>query len=188
MTDRSGLVGEYVGQTAPKTNAKIDEALDGVLFIDEAYSLLGGNNDFGAEAISTLLKRMEDDRSRLVVILAGYTDEIKEFIDSNPGLRSRFNRYIRFEDYTEDELMEIFKFNLKKSKYRIKRDAYECLHEKVRQSVMYKDKNFGNARYVRNLYEKVIQQQANRLAKMRTADVEELTLITKDDIINLLEL
>lgn len=184
-TDRSGLVGEYVGQTAPKTNAKIDEALDGVLFIDEAYSLLGGNNDYGAEAISTLLKRMEDDRSRLVVILAGYTDEIKEFIDSNPGLRSRFNRYIRFEDYTEDELMEIFKLNLKKSKYRIKRDAYECLHEKVRQSVMYKDKNFGNARYVRNLYEKVIQQQANRLAKMRTADVEELTLITKDDIINL---
>ena len=81
--------------------------------------------------------------------------------------------------------MEIFKLNLKKSKYRIKRDAYECLHEKVRQSVMYKDKNFGNARYVRNLYEKVIQQQANRLAKMRTADVEELTLITKDDIINL---
>jgi SpoVK/Ycf46/Vps4 family AAA+-type ATPase len=184
-TDRSGLVGEYVGQTAPKTNAKIDEALDGVLFIDEAYSLLGGNNDYGAEAISTLLKRMEDDRSRLVVILAGYTDEIKEFIDSNPGLRSRFNRYIRFEDYTEDELMEIFKLNLKKSKYRIKRDAYECLHEKVRQSVMYKDKNFGNARYVRNLYEKVIQQQANRLAKIRTADVEELTLITKDDIINL---
>lgn len=184
-TDRSGLVGEYVGQTAPKTNAKVDEALDGVLFIDEAYSLLGGDNDFGAEAISTLLKRMEDDRNRLVVILAGYTDEIKEFIDSNPGLRSRFNRYVRFDDYTADELMEIFKFNLKKSKYKIKREAYESLHDKVRQAVIYKDQNFGNARYIRNLYEKVIQQQANRLALMQTVSADELSLITKDDITNI---
>lgn len=93
--DRSKLVAEYVGQTAVKTNKVIDEALDGVLFIDEAYSLLGGENDFGAEAVSTLLKRMEDDRKRLVVILAGYTDEIRGFIKSNPGLQSRFNRYIQ---------------------------------------------------------------------------------------------
>ena len=116
-TDRSGLVAEYVGQTAVKTNKIIDEALDGVLFIDEAYSLLGGENDFGAEAIATLLKRMEDDRDRLVVILAGYSKEIKDFIESNPGLQSRFNRYIQFDDYTSDDLIEIFKLSLRKSQY-----------------------------------------------------------------------
>ena len=124
-TDRSGLVAEYVGQTAPKTNAKIDEALDGVLFIDEAYTLVGGENDFGAEAIATLLKRMEDNHDRLVVILAGYTNEIKGFIDSNPGLQSRLNRYIQFDDYTADDLLEILRLNLKKSRYKIKRDAFE---------------------------------------------------------------
>lgn len=182
-TDRAGLVGEYVGQTAPKTNAKIDEALDGVLFIDEAYSLVGGgSNDFGAEAIATLLKRMEDDRKRLVVILAGYTDEIKTFINSNPGLQSRFNRYITFDDYSADELMEIFKLNLKKSRYKIKRDAYELVQDKVRKAVIYKDKNFGNARYIRNLYEKVIQQQANRLAHKPNLNTDELSLITKEDV------
>lgn len=123
-TDRSGLVAEYVGQTAVKTNKIIDEALDGVLFIDEAYSLLGGENDFGMEAISTLLKRMEDDRDRLVVILAGYTNEIKMFINSNPGLQSRFNRFIQFDDYTKDDLCEIFKLSLKKSQYKIKKNAF----------------------------------------------------------------
>lgn len=105
----------------------IDEALDGVLFIDEAYTLVGEGSDYGAEAIATLLKRMEDDRDRLVVILAGYTNEIKEFIDSNPGLQSRFNRYIQFDDYSSEELTEIFKRNLRKSRYKIKRDAFEEL-------------------------------------------------------------
>jgi len=184
-TDRAGLVGEYVGQTAPKTNAKVDEALDGVLFIDEAYSLVGGENDYGAEAIATLLKRMEDNRDRLVVILAGYTNEIREFIESNPGLQSRFNRYIHFNDYSTDELMDIFKYNLKKSRYKIKRDAYELLQEKVSNEVSAKDKNFGNARYIRNLFEKVIQQQANRLAKQISIVSEDLSLITKEDILNL---
>ena len=184
-TDRAGLVGEYVGQTAPKTNAKVDEALDGVLFIDEAYSLVGGENDYGAEAIATLLKRMEDNRDRLVVILAGYTDEIREFIESNPGLQSRFNRYIHFNDYSAEELMDIFKHNLKKSRYKIKRDAYELLQEKVSYAVSIKDKNFGNARYVRNLFEKVIQQQANRLAKQISIVSDDLSLITKEDILNL---
>ena len=104
-----GLVAEYVGQTAVKTNKIIDSALDGVLFIDEAYTLAqGGSEDYGREAIATLLKRMEDNRGRLVVILAGYTNEIEQFIDSNPGLRSRFNRYIHFDDYTAEELYEIF--------------------------------------------------------------------------------
>lgn len=184
-TDRSGLVGEYVGQTAPKTNAKVDEALDGVLFIDEAYSLVAGGNDYGAEAIATLLKRLEDNRDRLVVILAGYTDEIREFIESNPGLQSRFNRYIHFNDYSTEELMDVFKYNLKRSRYKIKRDAYELLYEKVSYAVSTKDKNFGNARYVRNIFEKVIQQQANRLAKQISIVSEDLSLITKEDILNL---
>ncbi len=181
--DRSKLVGEYVGQTAPKTNKVIDEALDGVLFIDEAYSLVGEGNDYGAEAIATLLKRMEDDRDRLVVILAGYTNEIKEFIDSNPGLQSRFNRYIQFDDYSTDELTEIFKRNLRKSRYKIKRDAFEELRNQIERAVISRDKNFGNARYVRNLFEKVVQNQANRLARMDAINNDDLSIITREDII-----
>lgn len=183
--DRSKLVAEYVGQTGPKTNKVIDEALDGVLFIDEAYSLVGGENDFGSEAIATLLKRMEDDRDRLVVILAGYTNEIREFIDSNPGLQSRFNRYIHFDDYSVDELTEIFKLNLKKSRYKIKRDAFDELRNVIEKAVYLKDRHFGNARYVRNLFEKVVQNQADRLAKKDSIDNDELSIITIDDIKNL---
>lgn len=182
-TDRSGLCGEYVGQTAPKTNAKIDEALDGVLFIDEAYTLAeGGDNDYGKEAIATLLKRMEDDRERLVVILAGYTDKIQDFIDSNPGLQSRFNRYIEFDDYSEEELLNIFKSNLKKAKYKIKKEAYEWLGSYITRKVAYKDEKFGNARFVRNTFEKVIQNQANRVARLEQITGEDLTLITIDDV------
>lgn len=183
--DRSKLVAEYVGQTGPKTNKVIDEALDGVLFIDEAYSLVGGENDFGSEAIATLLKRMEDDRDRLVVILAGYTNEIREFIDSNPGLQSRFNRYIHFDDYSVNELTEIFKLNLKKSRYKIKRDAFDELRNVIEKAVYLKDRHFGNARYVRNLFEKVVQNQADRLAKKDSIDNDELSIITIDDIKNL---
>lgn len=181
-TDRAGLVAEYVGQTAPKTNAKVDEALDGVLFIDEAYTLVGEGNDYGAEAIATLLKRMEDDRDRLVVILAGYTNEIKEFIDSNPGLQSRFNRYIKFEDYTAEELVEIFRSNLKKARYRIKRDAFEWMQQYIKRKVVTKDENFGNARFIRNIFEKVVQNQADRLARQSNISNEELTIITIDDV------
>lgn len=180
--DRSKLVAEYVGQTAVKTNKVIDEALDGVLFIDEAYTLVGGENDFGAEAIATLLKRMEDDRDRLVVILAGYTDEIKGFIDSNPGLQSRFNRYIHFDDYSVDELVSIFKYNLRKSQYKIKRDALEELQRKIVIAVSRKDKHFGNARYCRNIFEKIISNQANRLARLDYINDEQLMIITKEDI------
>lgn len=179
--DRSKLVGEYVGQTAPKTNKVIDEALDGVLFIDEAYTLVGEGNDYGAEAIATLLKRMEDDRDRLVVILAGYTNEIKEFIDSNPGLQSRFNRYIHFEDYSADELLEIFMRNIKKSGYNIKGDAYVQLQINIHQATTERDKKFGNARYVRNLFEKIVQKQANRLSRIQNPTKEQLKMITIED-------
>lgn len=181
-TDRAGLVAEYVGQTAVKTNKIIDEALDGVLFIDEAYSLLGGENDFGAEAIATLLKRMEDDRDRLVVILAGYSDEIKDFIESNPGLQSRFNRYIQFDDYTSTELIDIFKMSLRKSQYKIKRDALNSLQSYIDRELLVKDKHFGNGRFVRNLFEKVIQNQANRLAVKESINNDDLSIITMEDI------
>lgn len=180
---RSDLVAEYVGQTAPKTNAKIDEALDGVLFIDEAYTLSsGGQNDFGMEAINTLLKRMEDDRDRLVVILAGYSNEIKQFIDSNPGLESRFNRYIHFDDYSDMELMDIFAFNLKKAQYKITKDAYSEVHNLIRRKIAVKDQRFGNARYVRNLFEKIIQKQADRLSKQACLSKEQLSIIELADI------
>ena len=165
-TDRSGLVAEYVGQTAVKTNQIIDKALDGILFIDEAYSLIkGGNEDYGSEAIATLLKRMEDDRDRLVVILAGYTNEMEDFINSNPGLRSRFNRYIHFEDYSAEELYEIFCLQMKKNEYTMTEDNCNRLKKYFVDIVNNKPKDFGNARFVRNLFERAVQNQANRLAK-----------------------
>ena len=151
-TDRAGLVAEYIGQTAVKTNKIIDSALDGVLFVDEAYSLIqGGDNDFGREAISTLLKRMEDDRNRLVVILAGYNDEMKLFIDSNPGLQSRFNNYIQFNDYSEEELFEIFIKMTEENDYKVDSDAIEKLHNIFHKAYLTKDKQFGNARYTRRI-------------------------------------
>lgn len=183
-TDRSGLVAEYVGQTAVKTNKIIDSAMDGVLFIDGAYSLVtSSSNDYGKEAIATLLKRMEDDRERLVVILAGYTQEMKEFIDSNPGLQSRFNRYIEFKDYSEEELLQIFLSNLKKYEYVITDGAIEKMKRVINKAIITKDHNFGNARWVRNLFEKTLEIQANRLAPEGNISNESLTTITEDDII-----
>lgn len=182
-TDRAGLAAEYVGQTAVKTNKIIDSALDGVLFIDEAYSLVGGGeSDYGKEAIATLLKRMEDDRERLVVILAGYTKDMKQFIDSNPGLQSRFNRYIEFPDYTPDELYQIFALNLKKYDYHITDDAKVALQHFFDDAVEHKDANFGNGRFVRNIFEKVLEHQANRLASESNLTTERLSEITIEDI------
>lgn len=182
-TDRSGLVAEYVGQTAVKTNKIIDSALDGVLFIDEAYSLVqGGNNDFGMEAISTLLKRMEDDRDRLIVILAGYGDEMKQFIDSNPGLQSRFNRYIHFADYSAEDLMKIFKLNIKKYDYVLSEDAESVLESLFKYAVDHKDKNFGNGRFARNILEKTLENQASRLASVGEITEEMLKTIESQDI------
>ena len=181
-TDRSGLVAEYVGQTAVKTNKIIDEALDGVLFIDEAYSLVqGGKEDYGKEAIATLLKRMEDDRDRLVVILAGYTNEIEEFINSNPGLRSRFNRYIHFADYTAVELYDIFCLMMKKNEYIMSDETSELLKKHLTEVVNNKPKDFGNARFVRNLFERTVQNQANRLAKEDNLTKEMLKEIKPED-------
>jgi len=182
-TDRSGLVAEYIGQTAVKTNKIIDSAIDGVLFIDEAYALIsGGNADYGKEAIATLLKRMEDNRDKLVVILAGYTDEMKMFIDSNPGLQSRFNRYIEFPDYSADELHQIFRLNLQKFDYHISDIIDDLLKDFFQKSVTSKDRNFGNARFARNLFEKTIERQANRLAKEVDLTNEKLSEICFVDL------
>lgn len=182
-TDRSGLVAEYVGQTAVKTNKIIDSALDGVLFIDEAYSLVqGGGNDYGKEAIATLLKRMEDDRDRLIVILAGYDNEMKLFIDSNPGLQSRFNRYIHFSDYNAEELMAIFKLNLKKFDYELTNDAEQKISHLFSYAISHKDQNFGNGRYARNVLEKTLENQATRLATVSEITEQMLRTIEEHDI------
>ncbi len=182
-TDRSGLVAEYVGQTAIKTNKIIDSALDSVLFIDEAYSLvMEGSGEYGHEAIATLLKRMEDNRDRLVVILAGYGDEMKQFIDSNPGLKSRFNRYFHFEDYSKQELMEIFQLLVKKHEYLIEGEAKNKVSDKVEEAIKNRDKHFGNARYVRNLFEKILENQALRLTAQDLSDRSSLQQILPQDI------
>lgn len=183
-TDRSGLVAEYVGHTAIKTNAIIDKALDGVLFIDEAYSLVPGTaGDFGLEAIATLLKRMEDDRDRLIVILAGYGDEMEQFINSNPGLKSRFNRYIHFDDYSADELWRIFELQLKKQEYNIEDAAIDKIKQILADAIASNDPMFGNARFVRNLFEKILENQAMRLASENKTDKESLQYITAADIL-----
>lgn len=182
-TDRSGLIAEYVGQTAVKTNNIIDSALDGVLFIDEAYSLVdGGSSDYGKEAIATLLKRMEDDRDRLVIILAGYTNDMKRFIDSNPGLQSRFNRYIEFPDYSSDELFQIFMSNAKKYDYNLSDETQVFLRQVFDDVFANKERNFGNGRYVRNLFEKVLENQANRLTTIADISADVLASIEIEDI------
>ena len=184
-TDRSGLVAKYLGQTALKTDTVVQQAIHGVLFIDEAYALVpedGNGQDYGQEAISTLLKRMEDYRDSLVVIIAGYRNEMQRFIDSNPGLQSRFNRYIDFPDYTSAELTDIFKMYMKKNQYTLAPDAENYLREQLDYAVAHKDRNFGNARYARNVFEKSIQQQANRLAGKTNLSKEELTELTVADL------
>lgn len=182
-TSRADLVAGYMGQTAIKTNKVIDSALDGVLFIDEAYTLSrNSENDFGQEAIDTLLKRMEDDRERLVVIIAGYTEEIKNFVNSNPGLSSRFNRYIDFPDYTITELVKIFKRLISKYDYVLSTDAESVLESQVSTAVRQKDVHFGNGRFVRNLFEKSIERQANRLAGVPDLTKVNVCELTSDDL------
>ena len=182
-TDRAGLVAEYVGQTAVKTNKIIDSALDGVLFIDEAYSLISkSENDYGKEAIATLLKRMEDNRDRLIVILAGYTKEMKDFIDSNPGLQSRFNRYIEFPDYSADELLQIFEKNMVQFDYHFGDRTRDTLLQYFKDQVANKDANFGNGRLVRNVFEKTLERQANRLSREINLTTDKLSQIEIEDL------
>ncbi|MDO5021810.1 MAG: AAA family ATPase [Eubacteriales bacterium] len=180
--DRSGLVAGYVGQTAIKTQEAITKALGGVLFIDEAYALTTrGPQDYGQEAVETLLKAMEDNRDKLVVIVAGYTELMDDFIHSNPGLESRFNRFIHFPDYTVDEMMGIFSLRMKKAGYELDKEAEDTL----RQILLKESEDvsgFGNARGVRNLFEKAVSNQADRLAAKENITREELMLLTKEDI------
>ena len=181
-TDRSGLVAEYVGQTAVKTNQVCDSALGGVLFIDEAYALLDDHGGYGGEAVATLLKRMEDDRDNLVVIVAGYTNEMKRFINSNPGLQSRFTRYINFPDFKPNELYEIYINRAKKYGYTLDDDADSYLRAHLKKVFEHKSRNFGNGRYVRNVFERTITEQANRLAKKSNPSTKELNELTIDDV------
>ncbi|MCI6161088.1 MAG: AAA family ATPase [Prevotellaceae bacterium] len=182
-TDRSGLIAKYEGQTAMKTNAVVDSALNGVLFIDEAYALVERDNGgYGAEAIATLLKRMEDDRDRLVVIVAGYDKEMERFIDTNPGLKSRFTRYIHFPDYSADDLYRIFVMRAEKFNYRLDSEAEAFLKEKLEKTVAEKNRNFGNARYARNLFEQTVSNHANRVAKIKTPSKSQLSVLKTEDV------
>ncbi|MGE0879881.1 MAG: AAA family ATPase [Acidimicrobiia bacterium] len=180
-TDRSGLVAGYVGQTATKTRAVVEEAIGGTLLIDEAYALARGNeNDFGKEAIDTLVKMMEDHRHDLVIIAAGYTLDMAEFIAANAGLRSRFPKTIDFPDYSDDELIEIFQSLGKKQRYTPDENAVAKLRSLLASEI--RDRGFGNARLVRNLFEAAIARQAGRIMKIASPSDHDLTTLVADDV------
>ena len=186
-TDRSGLVAGYVGQTAIKTQKKIEEAMGGILFIDEAYTLNQKDENFGQEAIDTILKAMEDHRDELIVIVAGYTELMKAFVESNPGLKSRFNKYLEFPDYTVDELQQIFELQCRKYQYKLTEEADKAVRERIIKVEAAKGENFANAREVRNLFEKIITNQAARVSQLEEVDEEMLTTITIEDLEDLEE-
>ena len=180
--DRSGLVAGYVGQTALKTQEQIKKAMGGVLFIDEAYALAQKDDAFGQEAIDTVLKAMEDHRDDLVVIVAGYTKPMEKFINSNPGLKSRFNKYFEFPDYTIDELEAIFNLNCKKYDYIVEEDAQKQIRARIVSRKMQRQDNFANAREVRNMFEDIITNQARRVAAMENPTHDDMMLITVMDL------
>lgn len=181
--DRSGLVGRYVGETAQKTTKVIDSALDGILFIDEAYSLAsGGESDFGPEAIQTLLKRIEDDRDRLAVILAGYPREMDQFFESNTGLRSRFSRTFEFKDYNAVELKDIFCRIATFRNYLLTPEAEQAVLGIMEGAFQTRDRFFGNGRMARNLFEKAIQNQSDRIVELEDISNEEFITLTAEDI------
>ena len=183
--DRAGLVAGYVGQTALKTMEAVKKARGGILFVDEAYSLVpdGSGNDFGQEAISTILKAMEDMREELVVIVAGYPEPMERFISSNPGLESRFGKYFHFEDYTGKELMDIFRLQCRKNQYVPDEEAERFCIEMFNDLYESRDENFGNARDVRNIFERAVANQANRLAAMEMPTKDDLMKLLKEDIV-----
>ena len=180
--DRSGLVAGYVGQTALKTAKKIEEAKGGVLFIDEAYALARKDDTFGQESIDTILKAMEDNRDDFVVIVAGYTKPMENFINSNPGLKSRFNKYIEFPDYSIDELMGIFDMNCKKYDYEAEDDVKAQIRAMIVQRKLAERENFANAREVRNLFEEIITNQARRVAAMDNPGRDDMKKILIEDL------
>lgn len=181
--DRSGLVAGYVGQTALKTQEAIQKALGGVLFIDEAYSLSsGGENDFGREAIETILKAMEDHRDDLIVIVAGYTGPMQDFLNSNPGLESRFNKYFYFPDYNGEELLSIFKSQCKKNSYTMTEEAEKAAGEMFEELYENRGDNFGNGRDVRNCFEDMIVRQSNRVAAMEAPTRDDLIAVLPEDL------
>ena len=184
--DRAKLVAGYAGQTAIKTNQLVDQALGGVLFIDEAYTLKSSDGDtFGAEAIDTLLKRLEDDRGKFICIVAGYTDQMHDFIDTNPGLKSRFTQTIHFDDYTPDELTEIF-LNLAAGKnFTVSEETRAAIHRQFEQLYLRRDKNFGNAREARRIFNEAVERQSQRLVKqMNDPGFQESDMfsLTKEDL------
>lgn len=181
---RQDLVAEYVGQTAVKTDEVLDRSVGGVLFIDEAYSLSasGSHNDFGREAVETILKRMEDDRENLAVVVAGYTGEMSEFIDSNPGLESRFTQTIEFPSYSPEELLQIFYLMAHGAGYRLTSEAHAAVWSNLYKAWTARDESFGNARYVRKLLEMVTREQANRLASIPSSSPDQLMTVEESDI------
>ncbi|MDR3277889.1 MAG: AAA family ATPase [Oscillospiraceae bacterium] len=182
-TDRSGLVAGFVGQTAIKTGEIVQRALGGILFIDEAYALTSGDgNDFGHEAVETLLKLMEDNRADLIVIVAGYEGLMGKFIGSNPGLQSRFNRYFLFEDYNSGELFEIFTGLCVRHEYILDEDAERCARQLLDTMYVTRGENFGNARDVRNLFENLVSVHADRVSSIETPTREELMTVTRADM------
>lgn len=185
--DRSDLVGSYVGHTSQKTNELIDSAMGGVLFIDEAYSLVVENssNDFGTQAIQTLLKRMDDDRGKFIVVAAGYPREMENFIASNPGLQSRFKKKITFCDYNAEELLDIFKKMIKDKGLILTSDAEKRAKEVMSNIYTERDENFGNGRTVRNYFDDVLENQSFRIAEQLNkpiTDKELLLTIKKEDL------
>ena len=186
--DRSGLVAGYVGQTAIKTQEVIQRALGGILFIDEAYALAPehAGQDFGQEAINTILKAMEDHRDDLVVIVAGYASLMPRFIQSNPGLPSRFNKYLTFEDYTPQQLLEIFRLRAEGNDYRLSPQAEDLLRRRLEVLYENRDENFGNARTVRNFFEKAVARQADRVAQLEAPTDEDIRTILPEDLQDML--
>ena len=182
--DRSNLVAGYIGQTATQTAEIVESAIGGILFIDEAYTLTKGGDekDFGQEAVDTLLKLMEDNRDDLIVIVAGYTDKMEEFVNSNPGLKSRFNKYIFFNDYSGKELTSIYNFMAKNQEYMTDEESSKYVQEYLTKRAKAHEENFANAREVRNYLERCIERQASRIVDIENISDDALKTLTIDDV------